>query len=98
MGTVSSTSFGDHRMLGTAIFDICGVSPGFILMTVAILLAAICNIIGGQCIPFWILPQFLFLFMFAVTDLINISISNSSQINDLAELDVTLNPAGKSAS
>ncbi len=41
--------------------------------------------IGGNCIPFWVIAQFLALLPFVVTDLINLSVSNS-QINDLAEL------------
>jgi hypothetical protein len=42
--------------------------------------------IGGLCIPWWTVAQFLFFFVpFTMTDLINISISNA-QVNDLAEL------------
>ncbi|KAI9008479.1 hypothetical protein DFJ74DRAFT_711588 [Hyaloraphidium curvatum] len=63
-----------------------GIAPAF--ATMAFLMPgtmAVSNILGGYCIPFAAIFNFLFLVHFVLTDLVNIATSND-QVNDLARL------------
>ncbi|KAI9022051.1 hypothetical protein DFJ74DRAFT_671437 [Hyaloraphidium curvatum] len=64
-----------------------GVTPGFLVFTLSVLLfGAIPNIVGGMCIPLWIVIGFVILIvLFSLTDLVNLSISND-QIEDVVQL------------